>query len=71
MQSKVKNGEPECLRNFRNNCRKTLAKFEALPKKVQKHGYIYRGYKDLDSFPYFVNKDEENERKKQAEAQKA
>ncbi len=70
MSSKIENEEPECLQKFKNDCRRTLAKFEALPKKVQKHGYIYGGYKDLGSFPYFVNKDEENERKKQAEAQK-
>lgn len=71
MGSGIDDKEPECLQKFRSDCRKTLAKFKELPQSVKKHGYIYGGYKDLDSFPYFVKIDEENKRKKQAEAQKA
>ncbi|MBR1843505.1 MAG: hypothetical protein IJ793_01355 [Opitutales bacterium] len=69
--SEIDNKEPECLQKFRNDCRKTLAKFKKLPQSVKEHGCIYGGYKDLDSFPYFVKIDEENKRKKQAETQKA
>lgn len=68
MLSKVENGEPECLQKFKNGCRQTLAKFEALPKNVKKHGYAYMKYKELPSFPYFVDRDAENARRAQAKA---
>ena len=70
MSSKVENEEPECLQKFKSDCRQTLAKFEALPKNVEEHGYEYMKYTYLNSFPYFVNREAENARKGQIKAQK-
>lgn len=71
MRSETENREPECLRKFRSDCKTTLAKFEALPKKVEQYGYKYLKYEELSSFPYFVDRDAEKARQERAKAQKA
>ena len=72
MLSKVENGEPECLQKFRSDCKKTLVGFKALPEKVKKHAmYLENKYKDLLSFPYFVDRDAEKIWQERAKAQKA
>ena len=66
--SGIDDKEPECLQKFKNDCRQTLAKFEALPKNVQENGWKYMEYRNLTSFPYLENRAAENARKKQIKA---
>lgn len=72
MLSKVENGEPECLQKFRSDYEKKLVEFKALPEKVKKHAMsLENKYKDLRSFPYFVDRDAEKIWQERAKAQKA